>query len=87
MGHGKGCQVAKAGQVKRGTSWRAHPVPYGDVSYPWTVPPMACAFCSTKDAKPYRILRCDSGQTLVLHNDCGEAAASRLNPLPLGAIA
>lgn len=83
MKRGESDVMRKVERKRRRPDWRAHPVPYGSEEYPWNTPPMACAACGTRDGRPYRVLRTEQAQALVLHDDCGRAFAERLNPLPL----
>lgn len=78
MKRGESDVLRKVERKRRHVTGREHPVPYGEEGYPWTVPPMACAACSTREAKPYRTLRTDSAQTLVLHYDCAALWVAKL---------
>lgn len=78
MRRGDSDVLRKVERLKRDRNWRSHPVPYGSTEYPWSVPPLPCAACGTRDGQPYRTLRTEQGQVLVLHVECGRLLSARL---------
>lgn len=71
--------VQRAAMLHTDNQWRAHPINYDDAAYRWREPPIACASCHTRAIGPYRVIRADSGQNLLLHETCGNAMLHRLS--------